>query len=80
MTSGKGSRTARKGCRLRTSRQQVQSQYRSLPREGSVAATLLAALPGPNRIASPQLQPWRCSPRPAPRTPPAPHAPAAETS
>lgn len=67
MTSGKGSRTARKGCRLRTLRQQVQSQYRSPPREESVAATPLAALPGPNRIASPQLRPWRDTPHPAPR-------------
>lgn len=54
MTSGKGSRTARKGCGLRTFGQQVQSQYRSRPREGSVAATPLAALPSPNRIASPR--------------------------
>lgn len=68
MTSGKASRTAKKGCRLRTSRQQVQSQYRSRPR-----CSPLAALRSPDRIASPPLRPWR-------GRPPPPHAPAAEAS
>ena len=64
MTSGKGSRTAGKGCRLRTFRQQVQSRCCSLPREGSVAAAPLAVLPSPIRIASPPLRPSRGSPPP----------------
>lgn len=66
MTSGKGSRTASKGCRLRTFRQQVQSRCCSLPREGSVAAAPLAVLPSPIRIASPPLRPSRGSPPPPP--------------
>lgn len=57
MTSGKASRAAKKGCRLKTFRQQVQSQYRSLP-----GCTPLAALPSPNSIASPPLRPWKGSP------------------
>lgn len=71
MTSGKGSRTAKKGCRLRTFGQQVQSRYCSLPGAGrgcrSLRPRLLPSL-APTASPRPRFGPGEAAPAPsAPR-------------